>query len=500
MKPCGSASKETARTEAENRNRSLVPQERLDRRESGLDRQRPSDNLRIDRKIIANPLKITPDTISLVAPLYTLEWDVSNVLGAKGVVLEISHKDQKFQNPRGIIPDEENQFFISSNELTSTSGKRSGNAHNLEGVGNYQFRVAALNVNGEFMSRFSDVTELLVVFNNVTTIANIPIIEPNEVTLDNPQYTIRWDVSNVEGARGAAVEISKPDVEFSNPNGSRPDRTNQFFYNPTLGADRGMENSSVEGLPGPGTYLFRIGAISPQGDFIGRWSDPVTLIVGSETPEEEKPAEVDALAIPDPPQVSPPDTAVTISWDVSKISGVNGIMLEVAPAETDSANPEASSDNKYNQKIAEVKGSHTVNSRDLKGGEDFHARIALIDSTGTMRGLWSPPAQLKVYNSPASARAQDREDSIAAAVVSPGPETSPTGDNINLGDRKRLTVKKKSIPLYKEKSLSSDELGTLNQGDLLLLMSSDGLWYRVSIPGQQKEGWVFSDNVEPVNE
>ncbi|MBN2289921.1 MAG: hypothetical protein JXQ83_11355 [Candidatus Glassbacteria bacterium] len=464
---------------------------RLDRREWRLDVQRAQESASSNRTIVANPPKLTPDTISVVAPQYTLEWDVSNILGARGVSLEISHANQKFRNPNGMVVDEDNQLFYSPDVLLTIAGKRAGSALQLEGVGNYYFRVAALDAEKNFMSKFSDATELVVVYNNVNTIANKPDIEPKEVALDNPQYTIRWDVSNVEGARDAAVEISKPDEEFANPNGKKPDLINQCFYNPRLGKISGRWNGDVSGLPGPGAYLFRVGAISPQGDFIGCWSDPETLIVKDATPQLEQPPEkANELIIPPPPEVSVKDTVATVTWDVSAIDGVKGVVLEISPLEDDSVNP---GKNNYNQKIIGARGSVNIQSRSLNSEGELVARIAVLDKAEKMVGLWSTPSGFRFfrYNPDALAQNPPVSQSPPAGLQHSGAaEEPPPQDGI------KLKVIKKTVTLYKDMSLSSAELATINEGDILFLNKTTDRWYNVTVPGKSQKGWVLKYDVE----
>ncbi len=236
----------------------------LDRRE--WENRGRQDDQPLDRLVVANPPRLEPDTISIVAPLYALHWDVSNVLGASDAALELSKVNQKFSNPNGIAQDATNTLYYTPS-LGAISGQRKGSALELEGVGIYCYRVAALNNRGELISRFSEARELVVVYNNVNTLAHKPEITPAKVSLENPEYTFRWDASNVEGAKDVAVEISRPETAFDNPNGAERDRTNTYFYNPSLGRLSGTFSSSVQGLAGPGSYLFRVIAVSPYGRF-----------------------------------------------------------------------------------------------------------------------------------------------------------------------------------------------------------------------------------------
>jgi len=496
---------EAARRQAIAQQRASGPEEILDRRDWDPSMDRRNRDFEMDRKIVANTPTISPDTVSIVAPEYFLEWDISNVLGAKGAALEISHKNSKFQNPRGTINDKENDLFYKPGALTAISGKLNLSALKLEGVGNYQYRVAAVNAEGQLMSRFSDAANLVVVFNNVNTIANKPVLEPPEVTLSDPKYTIHWNVSNVDGAKNAAVEISKPNAQFSNPNGRKPDRINAIFYNSSLGSIMGKSSASIEGLAGPGEYLFRVVAVSPEGDFIGRWSDPETLTVRSEAPEEE-PAEVAGPVVPDPPEVSLSESAAVISWDVSRIPGVNGILLEVSPAGSDSSNAGANpgnspEENSYNQEIIGTKGSLTVNFKDLEGEGNYLARVAAIDTSGSMLGLWSTPTEVRVFSSPAAAaqaQAQEVKSTPTAEISSTRSATFPAVDDMDLADKKKLMVTRKSVPLYRDMALTSPKVTTLVEGDLLYLVKSNTPWYHVFYPEKRKKGWILVYDVKEI--
>jgi len=487
---------------------SSVTGEILDRREWRRDATSRTDNLTMDRLILANPPVLTPDTISLVAPDYTLKWDVSNVLGAKNAALEISKANLKFTNPRGETPDKENTLYYTP-ALGGANGERRGSAVELgEGVGTYYYRVAALNAKGEFISRFSDAVPLVVVYNNVDIIANKPELEPRDVNADKPDYTFRWDASNVEGARDVAVEISKPNQVFDNPNGRERDRSNTFFFNPSLGRVAGSQASTIAGLPGPGTYLFRIIGVSPYGDFVGRWSDPESLIVHvSELLPEEITLSEEPL-IPQVPNIETTDSAFSVSWDVSSFAEARGINLEVARTTArQSTNEEDVAEFNpdqivYTESIESTKGTLDITPDRLSGPGDYLLRIAAVGSAGNLVSLWSEPSRLVLDEaaiakfqqaSPATAETASAEIGTAvsgeaqieqAEVVQPPPE----GES--------LEVVRNNTPLYEQNNPSSDEIATLKKGEKLIRLETNGLWHRVFYPVGGKYGWVLNFNVK----
>ena len=59
-----------------------------------------------------------------------------------------------------------------------------------------------------------------------------------------------------------------------------------------------------------------------------------------------------------------------------------------------------------------------------------------------------------------------------------------------------MRVVRNNVALYREASVSSEEVGSLNEGDILFLKSSRDRWYNVSIPGKKGSGWVLSFDVE----
>ena len=486
--------------------------EMLNRRDWRRDAASQRESMGMDRLIVTNPPVLEPDTISLVAPAYNLKWNVTNVLGVKIAALEISKANLKFTNPRGQSPDQVNTLYYTPS-LGGVSGERRGSALELEGVGTYYYRVAALNAKGEFISRFSDATPLIVVYNNVDIIANKPELEPRDVNPAKPDYTLRWDVSNVEGARDVAVEISKPSASFDNPNGRNRDRSNTFFFNQSMGSVRGSFNSNINGLAGPGEYLFRVIGVSPYGDFVGRWSDPDTLIVyAGETVQEEIP-QSEKTIIPESPQIKTNESDHSIFWDVSSFEGAEGVNLEIARTGTGKSqdvtdiNSPGLDQIAHTESIINTKGSVKIKPDQLSGPGEYIVRIAAVDFDGNLISSWSEPSHLKISPAPETSSQQMEKGEISTATSSltgagAAGDTLAGRTNEGLAEPppkgKNLVVFQKNTPLYENKSISSQDILTLKKGEYLIQVSTDGLWYYVFSTVHSKYGWVLSFNVQAV--
>ncbi|MFH1071146.1 MAG: dockerin type I repeat-containing protein [Candidatus Glassbacteria bacterium] len=482
------------------------PGQILNRNEQRLEKDVAQAAMQVEGRIVANPPTISPDTISLVKPTYNLHWDVSNVLGAKNASLEISKANTKFSNPRGQAPDQQGTLYYAPT-LGGVSGERRGSALELEGVGIYYYRVAALNARGELISTFSDAIDLIVVYNNLITIANKPEITPGTISPGKPEYTLHWDVNNVEGAKDVAVEISKPDVEFTNPNGNDRDRASTFFFNPSLGKLSGSFTSNITGLGGPGKYQFRIIAVSPYSDFMGMWSNPATLIVtdGSHGAEQQM-LKHEEPPVPESPKVESTNGNLSFSWNVTGLGSASGINYEVTLATGDTLGTGVSAGSALGQVLLSAtakgdSGSVNIDLTKLKGPGNYILRISAVDGTGKLVSSWSKPARITVQKPAAAAPAVSERRPAAVTAETPAgpPDTSaaPAGEKPPEGG-KSLEVVSNNIPLYQLNNPSSPEVVTLNKGDLLIHVETNGLWYRVYYPVGGKYGWLLSFSVKNV--
>ncbi len=493
----------------------------LNRDKSRLEGNFHVENMAAQGRVPANAPLLEPDTISIITPQYKLSWEVSNILGAKNTALEISKANAKFSNPRGTEPDPDATLsFIPA--LGTVKGERRGSALELEGVGTYYYRVAALNARGELISRFSDATKLVVVYNNLNIAANKPVIEPKIISEDSPEYSFRWDVSFIEGARDAAVEITKPDRSFGNPGGRARDRQNTFFFNPSLGRISGTFSSSIDGLSGPGTYLFRVIAVSPQDDFMGMWSEPETLVVATGSGEIPQPAEGETdqqprepTEIPPSPQLESSDNGFSVNWNVEEIATAKGVSFELARLVGGSAaNASEVDEVVVSQLLENPSGDFEIESGLIDKPGRYQARLAAVDSAGNLLSGWSEPSYFSI-KSPGFAKSSTTLSSPAAAQAQPSaqePDTTGSSQTNTATEQepqaaeqvqkaqpsgKNLVVTRNNEPLYEQNNPSSPEIASLQKGDKLIHVSSDGLWYRVYYPLGLKYGWVLSFSVSP---
>jgi len=352
---------------------------------------------------------------------------------------------------------------------------------------------------------------MVVVYNNLNVAPNKPVIEPLALSPDQPEYSFRWDVSNIEGARDAAVEITKPNHSFGNPGGRARDRQNTFFFNPSLGRISGTFSSSIDGLSGPGTYLFRVIAVSPNEDFMGMWSEPETLLVATSSDDLPQLVESEtnqqpqkAAEIPSSPQLESSDNGLNVSWDVGEIANASGVSFELARLVGGSvANASEVEEVILSQPLENAIGTFEIDSGLMDQAGRYQARLAAIDSAGNMLSAWSEPSYVSIQNpgeSPSPTSSSTVEQPVQQSTSSvpsqqneePVPKSPPTGKN--------MEVSRNNTPLYEENNPSSPEIASLQKGEKLIHVSSDGLWHRVYYPLGSKYGWVLSFNVSQPGE
>ncbi|OFZ13392.1 MAG: hypothetical protein A2Z20_08595 [Bdellovibrionales bacterium RBG_16_40_8] len=93
----------------------------------------------------------------------------------------------------------------------------------------------------------------------------------------NQVITLTWEVSSFAGAKGIYFEITRPNGEFSSPNGTMPDA--QAMPGGSVPAVRGrISILPARQLPGWGVYKFRIIALDRTGrKAVSRFSNSATL-------------------------------------------------------------------------------------------------------------------------------------------------------------------------------------------------------------------------------
>jgi hypothetical protein len=93
----------------------------------------------------------------------------------------------------------------------------------------------------------------------------------------NNAIPIKLDVSNFNGAKAMAFEVSKPNQQFSNPNGTAPDQANGHLLQ-IFQSTRGTYNLiPAQHLPGWGTYQIRVIALDASQNAISKNSNSFIL-------------------------------------------------------------------------------------------------------------------------------------------------------------------------------------------------------------------------------
>jgi hypothetical protein len=146
--------------------------------------------------------------------------------------------------------------------------------------------------------------------------------------------TFAWTA--VQGAAQYFLEFTGPGRQFANPNGTVPDPANGWG-----GAGGGLTvaattfTATLDSSVTPGTYQIRGIALSDNGQFLGTFSDAVTVILGSSSP----PPAGGQITITAPASGSTftRGSSVTFSW--TALSGVTQYGFEFTGTNRQFANP-----------------------------------------------------------------------------------------------------------------------------------------------------------------
>ena len=96
----------------------------------------------------------------------------------------------------------------------------------------------------------------------------------------NQMIPIALNVGGHQGAQGFAIEVSKPNQTFSNPNGREPDRRNGLWLQSYRGTSGTYNLLPARQLPGWGVYQVRIIALDGQARPVSNFSSPLTIRLG----------------------------------------------------------------------------------------------------------------------------------------------------------------------------------------------------------------------------
>lgn len=96
----------------------------------------------------------------------------------------------------------------------------------------------------------------------------------------NQLIPINLDVSGHPGAVGFAIEMSKPNQVFSNPNSMAPDKRNGLWVQSYKGVSGVYRLLPARQMPGWGVYQFRIIALDRQAKPVSKNSNPLIIRMG----------------------------------------------------------------------------------------------------------------------------------------------------------------------------------------------------------------------------
>jgi hypothetical protein len=99
------------------------------------------------------------------------------------------------------------------------------------------------------------------------------------VASNNPNTVIplQIDLRSIQGAAGFGIEVSKPNQQFLNPNGSEPDRQNGLFLEIIRQPSGVYSLNPSRQLPSWGVYQIRIIVLDSSGNAISKNSNPFVL-------------------------------------------------------------------------------------------------------------------------------------------------------------------------------------------------------------------------------
>jgi hypothetical protein len=115
--------------------------------------------------------------------------------------------------------------------------------------------------------------------------APIPTVNgQTTVAITNPLLNLpmQFDVSHFPGAVGMAIELSKPNQEFSNPNGTTPDRRNGLGTKVFRRVSGQYNFIPQRELPGYGTYQIRVIGLDQNKRPVSRFSDSFRLFLSNQ--------------------------------------------------------------------------------------------------------------------------------------------------------------------------------------------------------------------------
>jgi photosystem II stability/assembly factor-like uncharacterized protein/Tol biopolymer transport system component len=223
------------------------------------------------RVVITAPLDGAEFPLTTPTPV-TFTWTA--LPGVTRYGLEFTGANRRFANPNGAEPDPVNGFLGAGGGLLVDGTSLPVVLEPTFPPGSYQVRVIGVSATGAAAGTFSDAVTI------VLGSAKPALTDPAPGTRLSPGGPVALVWTALEGITNYLVEVTGVNLAFSNPNGTITDPVNGFGG---AGGGVAVSGTTLAGTVPPGTpagsYQVRVIGRLADGQFVGRFSDAVTLIV-----------------------------------------------------------------------------------------------------------------------------------------------------------------------------------------------------------------------------
>ena len=123
-----------------------------------------------------------------------------------------------------------------------------------------------------------------------------------------------------------------------------------------------------------------------------------------------------------------------------------------------------------------------------------------MDPSGKLLSSWSEssPLVLNISQKNVTKLSNDSQDTQSqTSITGTSPAAQPQEqEEVPQGDK--LEVVSNNTPLYEDRNPSSREIESMQKGEILIRISTNGLWHRVYCPAHGTYGWVLTFNVRAI--
>jgi len=156
-------------------------------------------------------------------------------------------------------------------------------SHTISGLdvgATYYFRIQSYDLSGQFSTPSPVASCEALPWAAEADTPQTPAI----ISLDQPQFQLRWDVSGFGCAVRTGLEVSHVNQSFANPNGGIWDGESRCYAS-ILSSPSGSALCDARHYEGPGIYEIRVVALDRNDTIICRWSDSAVVEVIADAPQ-----------------------------------------------------------------------------------------------------------------------------------------------------------------------------------------------------------------------